>query len=104
MAVERASYEKERTPLKIIADHSEFDSSPSPENPSSPVASLPIYRRNNSVSVWGFPVNSIREFLFFDSLHPMIRKSDQKLIETAQDLIYLAVTLQNTAPSGWSSC
>ena len=47
-AVERASYEKETTPIKmkIISVHSDFDSSPSPENPSSPVSSPPVYPKN----------------------------------------------------------
>ena len=47
-AVEQGSYEKERTPIKkkIIPVHSDFDSSPSPENPSSPVSSPPVYPKN----------------------------------------------------------
>jgi len=47
-AVEQGSYEKERTPIKkkIIPVHSDFDSSPSPENPSSPISSPPIYPKN----------------------------------------------------------
>ena len=47
-AVEQASYEKETTPIKkkIIPVHSDFDSSPSPENPSSPISSPAVHQKN----------------------------------------------------------
>jgi len=47
-AVEQASTKKDRMAVKkkIIPVHSDFDSSPSPENPSSPIASPPVYPKN----------------------------------------------------------